>query len=63
MQAVCRYSNVPVALKVYFKASVPSNVTHMVLRELAIHSGVEGQHANIIGLYAAFQVRACNVRG
>lgn len=54
LQATCRRSGLPVALKVYFLSRVPSNVLHMVVREIKIQS--ELTHKNIVGLYAAFQV-------
>ncbi len=54
LQGTCRRSGLPVALKVYFLSRVPSNVLHMVVREIKIHS--ELTHKNIVALYAAFQV-------
>lgn len=52
---MCKRSGIAVALKVYFLAKVPSNVIHMVRREIQIHSQLA--HKNILVLYAAFQVR------
>ncbi len=40
-------------LQVYFRSKVPSNVLHMVRREIELHYGLA--HRNIIMLYGAFQ--------
>ncbi|GFR49846.1 hypothetical protein Agub_g11946 [Astrephomene gubernaculifera] len=50
----CLRSGLPVALKVYFKARVPSNVIHMVLREVSIHLQACDQR-NVLKLYGVFQ--------
>lgn len=53
LQAVCLRSGITVALKVYFLHKVPSNVLHMILREINIHHRLV--HRHIIMLYGAFQ--------
>ncbi|GIM11803.1 hypothetical protein Vretimale_15261 [Volvox reticuliferus] len=52
-RATCMRSGIAVALKVYFLNKVPSNVVHMIRREIGLH--VRLVHRNIIMLYAAFQ--------
>lgn len=49
------------ALKVYFKARVPANVIHMVMREVSIHL-TSSEHKHILKLYGVFQVRHSSVR-
>ncbi|GLI71825.1 hypothetical protein VaNZ11_017191 [Volvox africanus] len=52
-RATCMRSGITVALKVYFLNKVPSNVVHMIRREIELH--VPLVHRNIVMLYAAFQ--------
>ncbi|GIL53916.1 hypothetical protein Vafri_9498 [Volvox africanus] len=51
-KAMCRRSGMPVALKVYFLDRVPSNVVHMLKREIEIH--IQLLHRHVVRLYAAF---------
>ncbi|GLC41416.1 hypothetical protein PLESTM_001193700 [Pleodorina starrii] len=50
----CLRSGLPVALKVYFKTRVPTNVVHMVMREMDIHVQAS-EHRNVLKLYGVFQ--------
>ncbi|KAG2499661.1 hypothetical protein HYH03_002598 [Edaphochlamys debaryana] len=52
-KATCKYSGMPVALKVYFLSRIPVNTLHQVVREISIHVGLG--HPSVLGLYAAFQ--------
>ncbi|GIL67655.1 hypothetical protein Vafri_20979 [Volvox africanus] len=52
-RAACVRSGTTVALKVYFLNKVPSNVVHMIRREIELHLPLV--HRNIVMLYAAFQ--------
>ncbi|GLI68340.1 hypothetical protein VaNZ11_012742 [Volvox africanus] len=51
-KATCRRSGMPVALKVYFLERVPTNVVHMLKREIEIH--IQLLHRHVVRLYAAF---------
>ncbi len=51
---MCTRTSGVVALKVYFMCKLPSNLLHMVLREVEIHRQLV--HKNIAALYGAFQV-------
>lgn len=56
LQATCRISGTPVALKVYRMKKLSDLSRYQVYREISVHAGLN--HPNIVQLYAAFQVSA-----
>ncbi|KXZ50269.1 hypothetical protein GPECTOR_17g908 [Gonium pectorale] len=53
LQALCKRTAMPVALKIYFLDRIPGNTLHQIAREIQIQ--VNLAHRNILGLYGAFQ--------
>lgn len=53
LQAYCRLSNEPVALKVYNMSRMPPLMRYQLQREVDLHIALA--HPHIIKLYAAFQ--------